>query len=288
MTEPQLPTTAARPRIRLLAADIDGTLAPHGGQPSARTVAALRRARAHSLAVVLATARPPRFVRPLRDQLASASLAICSNGAAVYDLATDRVIAERGIAPDVAACVVHRLRARLPGVTFAIEAGMDFAHEPAYRPSSPAPADTPADAVERLLTRPVSKLLVQHPECGDHGLLQAAEAATAGIATIHRAERHDVVEIAANGVSKGTALERLARELDIDPAEVLAFGDMPNDIPMLAWAGHAVAVGDAHPDVLAIAAHVTGPCTDDGVAAHIEHLLSRHQSRHPATNRQDP
>jgi hydroxymethylpyrimidine pyrophosphatase-like HAD family hydrolase len=50
----------------------------------------------------------------------------------------------------------------------------------------------------------------------------------------------------------------------------VAFGDMPNDLPMLAWAGHGVAVANAHPEVLAIAAEVTGRNDDDGVAQVLE------------------
>jgi hydroxymethylpyrimidine pyrophosphatase-like HAD family hydrolase len=57
---------------------------------------------------------------------------------------------------------------------------------------------------------------------------------------------------------------------------VVAFGDMPNDIPMLEWAGHAVAVANAHPDVLAVSREVTASNDDDGVALVLERLLTAH------------
>jgi hydroxymethylpyrimidine pyrophosphatase-like HAD family hydrolase len=74
------------------------------------------------------------------------------------------------------------------------------------------------------------------------------------------------VEIAAAGVSKAAALAELCEELGVMPAEVVAFGDYPNDLPMLEWAGHAVAVANAHPEVLAAVTEVTASNDDDGVA----------------------
>ena len=65
-------------------------------------------------------------------------------------------------------------------------------------------------------------------------------------------------------------MEEIARPLGIASDEVVAFGDMPNDIPMLLWAGHGVAMGNAHPDVLAAADEVAAPNTDDGVARVLE------------------
>ena len=68
------------------------------------------------------------------------------------------------------------------------------------------------------------------------------------------------------GISKATGVEEIAKPQGITSGEVVAFGDMPNDIPMLLWAGHGVAMANAHPDVLAAADEVTAPNSDDGVA----------------------
>ena len=67
----------------------------------------------------------------------------------------------------------------------------------------------------------------------------------------------------------------VAADLGIDASEVLVFGDMPNDVPMFAWAGwRRVAVANAHPDVLALADEVTGTNDEDGVAVWLERMLS--------------
>jgi hydroxymethylpyrimidine pyrophosphatase-like HAD family hydrolase len=80
------------------------------------------------------------------------------------------------------------------------------------------------------------------------------------------------VEVTAAGVNKATALAELAEALGIPASDVVAFGDYPNDIPMLAWAGHGVAVANAHPDVIEIADEVTATNDEDGVALVLERL----------------
>jgi hydroxymethylpyrimidine pyrophosphatase-like HAD family hydrolase len=78
--------------------------------------------------------------------------------------------------------------------------------------------------------------------------------------------------MSAYGVTKASALAALAARRGIKPEDVVAFGDMPNDLPMLSWAGMSYAVSNAHPDVLAAVNHVTAANNDDGVAAVIENL----------------
>ncbi|HTU08153.1 MAG TPA: HAD family hydrolase, partial [Trebonia sp.] len=82
-----------------------------------------------------------------------------------------------------------------------------------------------------------------------------------------------LIEAAAVGVSKATAVAELAASHGISPGEVLAFGDMPNDLPMLSWAGTSCAVANAHPAVLAAASRVIGGHDDDGVAEYLEKLF---------------
>ena len=65
----------------------------------------------------------------------------------------------------------------------------------------------------------------------------------------------------------------MARRYGVDPAEAVAFGDMPNDLPMLAWAGRGVAMANGHPAVLAAADEVTGSNDEDGVAAFLAAML---------------
>lgn len=58
------------------------------------------------------------------------------------------------------------------------------------------------------------------------------------------------------------------------PAETIAFGDMPNDLPLLGWAGYGVAMGNAHPDLMAIADEVAPSHEEDGVAVVLERLFA--------------
>jgi HAD superfamily hydrolase (TIGR01484 family) len=81
---------------------------------------------------------------------------------------------------------------------------------------------------------------------------------------------HGLIEISAPGVTKGTGLARLAGELGIAPAEVVALGDMPNDLPMLQWAGYGVAMANAHPAVLDAADEITAHNSEDGLALVLE------------------
>ena len=81
---------------------------------------------------------------------------------------------------------------------------------------------------------------------------------------------HGLAEINPRGVTKAVALEQWCGRLGIAAADVWAFGDMPNDLPMLRWAGVGYAVANAHPDVLAEADAVCPANDDDGVAATLE------------------
>jgi hypothetical protein len=86
----------------------------------------------------------------------------------------------------------------------------------------------------------------------------------------------DYVEICPPGVDKASGLAVVADAVGVDPADVLVFGDMPNDLPMFGWAGWSrVAVANAHPALLAVADEVTLTNDLDGVAVYLDRLLSR-------------
>ena len=67
-------------------------------------------------------------------------------------------------------------------------------------------------------------------------------------------------------MTKASTLALLCADLGVDAADVIAFGDMPNDLPMLAWAGTSYAMANAHPTVRAAADHVAPGHDEDGVA----------------------
>jgi len=124
-----------------------------------------------------------------------------------------------------------------------------------------------------LLDGPLTKLLVRHEDRTSDDLLAAARAAVGDLAELTHSTPSGgaLLEISASGVSKATTLARFCAGRGIDAADVLAFGDMPNDLPLLAWAGTPYAVANAHPDVLAAVERHTASNDDDGVA----HVLER-------------
>ena len=77
---------------------------------------------------------------------------------------------------------------------------------------------------------------------------------------MHYDPRGRLLEIGAAGVTKATTLALLAAEHGLGPDDVIAFGDMPNDVPMLRWAGRGYAMRDGHPEALAAADAVAPPC----------------------------
>jgi len=259
--------------LRLAAIDLDGTLLRTDGTISDRTKEAVRRATEAGIEIVLVTARGPRTMREFAVELGVGGEAICSNGAVVVDLATQRITQQRLLETEVALRLVHALRDRIPGILFAVEHEA-FAHEPGFSAWNwtPPPGTRVADAVE-LLEDPATKLILRHAEHEVEAIAAVARELAAGGATVV-ASGSQAVEVTAAGVNKATALAELCDSLGIAAADVVAFGDYPNDVPMLAWAGLAVAVANAHPDVIEVADETTASNDDDGVALVLERLAS--------------
>ena len=259
--------------MRLAAIDLDGTLLRSDGTISQRTRAAIRAVRDKGIVVVIVTARGPASVTELAHDAGIVGSAICSNGGLIVDLATGAVLRQRLLETEIAIQLVHGLRKRLPGIVFAVEHEV-FAHEPGFSAWGwePPPGTRVADAV-RLLADPTTKLILRH---ADHEVEVVAAVARdlAGAGATVVQSGGEAVEVTAAGVNKAAGLAEVAEELGIDPADVIAFGDYPNDVPMLAWAGRGVAVANAHAEVLAIADEVTLSNDDDGVALVLEQLAS--------------
>jgi HAD-superfamily hydrolase, subfamily IIB len=265
---------------RLIATDLDGTAVRSDGTVSSRTVEAFARVESAGAILVFVTGRPPRWMGGVAAAVNHRGLAICANGALVYDLHTERVVESHLIEAPVVAEVVRRLRARIPGIAFSVEYEGGFAHESEFRVSSwDAAWAARGDGVTRfglrvatatLISRPCVKLLALHEEMDPDHLLERVHAIAGDLVTATRSSGRALIEMSAYGVTKASALATLAAEHRITPDEVVAFGDMPNDLPMLIWAGTSYAVANAHPDVLAAVDHVTATNDDDGVAQVLE------------------
>lgn len=259
--------------MRLVATDLDGTLLRTDGTVSERTRHALAATRRAGIDVVVVTARSPRWLLPVVDELGVEGHAICSNGAVVYDLGARRVARRHPLATKVAQRLIRSLRDAAPGVAFACEREDVGIREPAYEPLWPSPDEHPRlDAIEAV-AQPVLKLTVQHPELEQADLHRLASE-LCGLDAVATYSGRQLVEISAAGVTKAFAVEQLCSDLGVPAREVIAFGDMPNDVPLLEWSGHSVAVANAHPDVLAVADEITASNEEDGVALVLERLAA--------------
>jgi hypothetical protein len=259
-----------------VACDLDGTLLRTDLSVSARTRAALAAVEAAGALLVFVTGRPPRWMKPVIDQIDHRGLAICANGALLYDLHTSEVVESDLIAPSVLAEVVAQLRERIDGVGFAIEHSEGFWHDTSY----PVPVQYRTPIVrevgaDELIGRAVAKLLVRHPDRDSADLMVAVGQVLAGLAEVTHSTPvgPGLLELSAAGVSKASALARLCAQHSIDAADVVAFGDMLNDLPMLAWAGQPYAMANAHPEVLAAVAGRAPSNDEDGVAQVLERLF---------------
>jgi HAD superfamily hydrolase (TIGR01484 family) len=263
---------------RLVATDLDGTLVRSDGSVSARTRAALQRVEDAGAVLALVTGRPPRWMHPVVEATGHRGVAVCANGALVYDLHTERVVRSHLLDRAAAAEVVAALRRDLPGIAFAVEKGpvdgvpSGFGREPAYRPRWDN-GEVEVAEIDQLVATGVVKLLARHEDLGSDELLAAARSSLGALAEATHSSGDGLLEISASGISKASGLASLAEEHGIPAADVVAFGDMPNDLPMLAWAGHAVAVANAHPEVKAAADEVTASNDDDGVALVLDRLF---------------
>jgi hydroxymethylpyrimidine pyrophosphatase-like HAD family hydrolase len=269
------------PLPRLIATDLDGTLLRGDGTVSPRTISALAAAERAGLHVIFVTGRPARWMGAVSAHVHGHGLAICGNGAAVADLRRGGELVEtRPLHRANGLAVVRALRRAAPGVSFAVERTVGIHHEPAYPPLSGDPASEVA-GVEKLLAgppayhgRPVLKLLAHHPTLDPDAFLTLGREVAGEHGSFTRSSRTALLEISAPGVSKASTLAARCRRYGIRPDEVVAFGDMPNDLEMLGWAGTGYAMANAHPEVLATAPRRTGSNEDDGVAAVIETLLA--------------
>lgn len=263
---------------RLVATDVDGTLLGDGPDPSPRTRAVVRRMVEAGVPLVLATGRPPRWVPRVCEALGVHALTVAANGAVLYDAATDRVLAADTLDVDALAEVVAGLRDAVPGCGLAVErVGVgafdrrdeQFVSEPEYVHAWPV-ADHRRVAPGDLLGEPVIKVLARHPSRTSADMAQAARHAVGHLVDVTYSASGGLLECSVRGVTKAHGLERAAAHHGVAPSDVVAFGDMPNDLAMLRWAGHGVAVANAHPDVLHVADEVSASNLDDGVASVLE------------------
>ena len=259
---------------KLVATDLDGTLLHSDGTVTERTRRVLAALEEQGVTVVFVTGRPIRWMDALWEHVGGHGLAVCSNGGIVYDVHAREVARARTIPVSTGVEVGRLLREAEPGVAFAVERTDGFGREPDYRSRGPVPADLEIGPLEDLLTGGgVVKVLARHEDRDPETFWADVEARVGHLVTTTWSSTSALVEISGLGVTKASTLELLCAERGVSAEEVVAFGDMPNDLPMLAWAGTSYAMAGAHPSVRELAGDLAPSNDEDGVAVVLERLF---------------
>ncbi len=265
---------------RAIATDLDGTLLGSDGRVSARTRDAVLAAEDQGMDVVIATGRPPRWIAPIVEQLGDRGLVVCANGAAVYDPARHELVRRTELSTETLASVVDDLHDAFPDAVLGLEQGFDFAIDEAIRDVDVRARDgwnlegLRIGAIRDFLDEPALKLIVRLPPPATPGTAEAVQSVIGDRGLVTHSVDEAFLEISHPLVHKAAAVEALLVERGTDAAEVVAFGDMPNDLELIRWAGLGVAVANAHPLLRDAADEVTASNDDDGVAIVIERLLA--------------
>lgn len=265
---------------KLIATDLDGTIVRSDETVSPRTHQVLDRVRAAGVPIVGATGRGPRLLGLARRDIPAAGHLVLGGGSRVLDL-TDPdapvIMYDQRLDGPVVAALVDELEAAVGPLTVMVEGSAE--------PDSPLWGDVDLEWrwLERIIPMPraqalegeVVKVFVRANGTHVDALLRAAALVVPPAKATVTQSGLGFVEICPPGVDKATGLAVVAEALGVTPADVLVFGDMPNDVPMFAWAGwRRVAVANAHPSVRALADDVTLTNDEDGVAVWLDRLLS--------------
>jgi HAD superfamily hydrolase (TIGR01484 family) len=259
----------------LIATDLDGTLLRSDETVSERTREALAAVTAAGAAHIVVTGRAVPWTRHILDDLGYEGLAVCGQGAQVYDAGEHRLLTSVTLDRQLAGLALAKIEAEVgPLLLAASRDGLDgeVLVGPGYRRQDGSlPVVAIRDATD-LWSAPLNKVYVQHPTLSDDELAAVAAEVAGGLVGVTMAGA-GIVEILPLGLSKATGLSLAARRLGVKAAATIAFGDMPNDIPMFAWAAHSVAMANAHDELRAVADEVTSSNEEDGIAVVLERML---------------
>jgi HAD superfamily hydrolase (TIGR01484 family) len=261
---------------RLVATDLDGTLLRSDDTVSERTRDALAAAAAQGAAHLVVTGRAVPWTRHILDELGYEGLAVCGQGAQVYDAGARRLLTSVTLDRQLAGVALAKIEAEVGPLRLAASRdGLDgeVLAGPGYALTGRLPAVAFTDAGD-LWAAPLNKIYIQHPTLSDDELAEAATRAAGGFVTVTMAGA-GIVELLPLGLTKATGLSLAARRLGVKAAETIAFGDMPNDLPMFAWSGRGVAMANAHAELKAVADEVTASNDEDGIAVVLERLLAK-------------
>jgi Cof subfamily protein (haloacid dehalogenase superfamily) len=271
-------------RPRLVASDLDGTLLTSSGEVSARTRAAIDACRAAGIPVVGVTGRGPRLLDSVRAALGGTGIAVLGQGGYVVDLDRTEVLRTVGMSREDATAVIASIEEVAGELIVAVEDAAEQVE--ALRPLRVQhgfdwPYPEPAHLVPRHEVLPVGavlKVFLRSSRLGEDDLLQLARSVVDPAAAELTHAGLGFIEVLPPGVTKATGLAVALEHHGASFGDVLVFGDMPNDLPMIeavtAAGGRAVAMANAHPAVQAAAAGRTSGSDADGVAQYLEAVLA--------------
>ncbi|MBW5426141.1 Cof-type HAD-IIB family hydrolase [Streptomyces sp. BG9H] len=260
----------------LIATDLDGTLLRGDDTVSDRSRRALAAAGERGARHLVVTGRPAPRVRPLIRDLGYDGLAVCGQGAQLYDAGAHHMVWSVTLDRELAEVALGKIEAEVGQVFAAVDQdGVDGLTliEPGYdmpHPTLPAVRVPHRDVLWEL---PISKVLVRHPRLADEELAEVARGVVGSLATVTMSGP-GTVELQPSGVTKATGLALAAERMGLTAADTVAFGDMPNDIPMFLWAAHGVAMANAHSELKSVADELTRTNEEDGIAVVLERLLA--------------
>ncbi|GFE23354.1 HAD family hydrolase [Streptomyces nigrescens] len=268
------PAAGAPLPYKLIATDLDGTLLRSDETVSERTRRALAAATAAGAAHIVVTGRAVPWTRHILDALDYRGLAVCGQGGQVYHAGEHRLLTSVTLDRQLAGLALSKIEAEVgPLYLAASRDGLEgeVLVGPGYRVQEGPLPNVLMDDPGELWAAPINKVYIQHPSLDDDALAQAARQVAGDLVGVTVAGE-GIVELLPLGLSKATGLSLAARRLGLTAKETLAFGDMPNDIPMFAWAARGVAMANAHDELKAVADEFTASHEDDGVAVVLERL----------------
>jgi hypothetical protein len=284
-----LESTVPSPSIRLLAADIDGTLLNSRFEISGPDLAALRRAHAEGVEIILVTGRRHTFALPIAEQLGFDLWIISSNGAVTRSLAGETF--HRDLLPaetcrkfcqtmrdfrgnmvltfdtnDKGAIVLEHMQELNASIQRWLEKNLQYIDF-----VIPVEDSLTTDPVQAMLCGPIPRMhqaLEVLSSCGFESEITVSR-------TEYPVRDLSIVDILNQGCSKGHALKRWAEHRGLTPEQVMAIGDNYNDVEMLAFAGRPFIMGNASQELKDRGWNVTLSNDEHGIAAAIQQVLGK-------------
>jgi len=264
----------AGPTYRAVVTDLDGTIIRRDGTVSPAALAAATELTRRGITVIAATGRPPAGLDAVPELADLLALAVCSGGAIGWSPTRREMLWRHTLDPATVARLVRFTVESLPEAGVLAYDGRGWRMTPAYERVGFVPRRGPVElvATEAIAGPELCLISVRHPDLSSDDLLAAYRTAGIDPAPTMTPSTPYLLDISAPGVDKAAGVRTALGMLGIAPEEAVAFGDMPNDLPLFALCGHSVALANGHPEVLAAAASVTWCVEHDGLPHYLREL----------------